>query len=235
MRVIECTRCGAKVEATSNAQKYCKDCALLMKRKRNESYYATERGKQTRKAYMREYIKQDSYKEKKRIYNALEKTKEKRKAYAKTNAGKAAIKKSRRKYAESEKGKEAQRRWRQSEKGIQTNRRWRSRRRAKEKHVESDNWSWREIWERDRGICQICGFPVYDNKSAPRRLRPHYDHTIPLNNGGTDTRENVRLTHAFCNQHKGDGVADIEYCKDIIRQEIIKFEEEYNGQYRAED
>lgn len=52
-----------------------------------------------------------------------------------------------------------------------------------------------EIWERDGGICHICGRPA-DESSW------HLDHKIPLVHGGEHTRANVGVAHPLCNMHK---------------------------------
>lgn len=52
----------------------------------------------------------------------------------------------------------------------------------------------RTVWERDNGICGICGEPV---AFGPKM---HADHIIPRALGGTDDQSNLRATHAKCNQ-----------------------------------
>ncbi len=52
------------------------------------------------------------------------------------------------------------------------------------------------IWERDRGICYLCGLPV-------ARENLHFDHIIPLARGGFHTDENIAVTHSWCNLRKG--------------------------------
>ena len=66
-----------------------------------------------------------------------------------------------------------------------------------------------EVYERDNGICYICGKPcdwndyeerdgviVYGNKYPSR------DHVIPKSKGGTNTWDNIRLAHRLCNSKK---------------------------------
>lgn len=48
------------------------------------------------------------------------------------------------------------------------------------------------IYQRDRGICQICGKPV-------RYKQACLDHIIPIRKGGDHTPENVQLAHRSCN------------------------------------
>jgi 5-methylcytosine-specific restriction endonuclease McrA len=51
------------------------------------------------------------------------------------------------------------------------------------------------VWERDGGICHICG----DSVSF---YRMHVDHFVPLSRGGAHSYDNVRAAHADCNVWK---------------------------------
>lgn len=66
----------------------------------------------------------------------------------------------------------------------------------------------RAVYERDGGICQICGKPTdwndhswHDSFGA---FYPTIDHRVALANGGSHTWENVQLAHAICNSYKRD-------------------------------
>ena len=53
------------------------------------------------------------------------------------------------------------------------------------------------VFERDAGVCHICSGPV--------DLRDMLlDHVIPLSKGGKHSYENVKASHARCNQSKGN-------------------------------
>ena len=52
------------------------------------------------------------------------------------------------------------------------------------------------IYQRDGGICHICGL-VADQKDW------HLDHVIPLSRGGTHSNANVAVSHPQCNLSKG--------------------------------
>lgn len=69
----------------------------------------------------------------------------------------------------------------------------------------------REIYDRDRGRCYICGgrtdWNDYRIVNGFKVVGPHYpsrDHVIALHNGGTHTRENIRLACWSCNSLKSD-------------------------------
>lgn len=52
------------------------------------------------------------------------------------------------------------------------------------------------IYERDEGICQICGDPVLDSDYE-------IDHIVPLAEGGLHEAQNLQLAHPSCNRRKG--------------------------------
>jgi 5-methylcytosine-specific restriction endonuclease McrA len=48
-------------------------------------------------------------------------------------------------------------------------------------------------------MCHLCGLPV----GARER---HWDHVVPLSKGGAHSMDNIRVSHAVCNQRKGNRV-----------------------------
>ena len=52
------------------------------------------------------------------------------------------------------------------------------------------------IWERDGGMCGICGL-VVDLSDR------HFDHIVPLARGGAHATWNIQVAHALCNRRKG--------------------------------
>lgn len=52
------------------------------------------------------------------------------------------------------------------------------------------------VWERDKGVCGICGRPA-DAASW------HLDHIVPLSRGGPHSYANTQVSHPFCNLSKG--------------------------------
>lgn len=68
----------------------------------------------------------------------------------------------------------------------------------------------RAIYNRDNGVCHICGkktdwnsYRIINNKKCSYGNYPTRDHVIPLAVGGTDTWDNVRLACFKCNARKG--------------------------------
>jgi hypothetical protein len=62
------------------------------------------------------------------------------------------------------------------------------------------------IWERDEGICYLCGQPA-----DPANW--HLEHNVPFSRGGRDTYENVGVAHPHCNLAKGPRTA-VEFWQD---------------------
>lgn len=78
-------------------------------------------------------------------------------------------------------------------------------------------WQWRAhatrrklpyLIERDRGRCQatVCHFRSRKVATLGTRgpRQPSCDHIVPLSQGGTDTLDNVHLTHYRCNLSRGN-------------------------------
>lgn len=59
------------------------------------------------------------------------------------------------------------------------------------------------IYERDNWTCQLCGNPVDRTLAFPHRMSASLDHRRPIAQGGTHTRDNVQLSHFWCNTRKG--------------------------------
>lgn len=60
------------------------------------------------------------------------------------------------------------------------------------------------IYQRDQGICYLCGQTV-----DPTDF--HLDHRVPIARGGTDTPDNVRVAHPRCNLRKAARLLDTQF------------------------
>ena len=58
------------------------------------------------------------------------------------------------------------------------------------------------IYQRDGGICQICGLPVHPVKGIDDNWDGTIDHIIPLSIGGEHSTANCQLAHRICNSLK---------------------------------
>lgn len=52
------------------------------------------------------------------------------------------------------------------------------------------------LWERDKGVCHLCGKPINDLVQASR------DHLVPLSKGGCTCSGNIALAHRGCNSRR---------------------------------
>ena len=81
----------------------------------------------------------------------------------------------------------------------------------KHKMKSHSNKSLKELYKRDKGICYICGtkcdyedYTYKGNTFIAGNYYPSIDHVIPLNKGGTDDWNNLKLAHRICNSLKRD-------------------------------
>ena len=68
-----------------------------------------------------------------------------------------------------------------------------------------------EVYERDNGICYLCGkacdwndYKEQDGVIVYGNMYPSRDHIIPKSKGGKNTWSNIRLAHRICNSQKAD-------------------------------
>lgn len=83
-------------------------------------------------------------------------------------------------------------------------RRHNHRRRAAKRGAGSERFNDRDIFIRDRWICQICKRKVNPALRYPDPMSASLDHTVPLAEGGAHSRANTRCTHWICNARRGD-------------------------------
>lgn len=72
------------------------------------------------------------------------------------------------------------------------------------KDARVDDVKYEIIFERDNGICQICGLPIPTSVDRCNRWAGTIDHKIPLSKGGLHSYENCWLSHRQCNSNKQD-------------------------------
>ncbi len=75
-----------------------------------------------------------------------------------------------------------------------------------------------EILERNGYTCQLCGAGPgdIDPFNPNRKVRLHIDHIIPISQGGTDVRDNLRVLCSACNQGKSNVQPPSETALNII-------------------
>ncbi len=71
---------------------------------------------------------------------------------------------------------------------------------SKKNYVEDINP--RVLFEKDKGICQLCGLKINQNVEWPDPRSATIDHIIPVSEGGKNSYENAQLTCLKCNNDK---------------------------------
>ena len=61
---------------------------------------------------------------------------------------------------------------------------------------------YKKVFQRDKGICQICGLPVHLIKNIDSYWDGTIDHVVPLSTGGKHAVSNCQLAHRICNSLK---------------------------------
>lgn len=75
-----------------------------------------------------------------------------------------------------------------------------------------------EILERNGYTCQLCGAGPGDADpfNPNRKVRLHIDHVVPISQGGTDRKENLRVLCSTCNQGRANIQTPSESARNII-------------------
>ena len=91
-------------------------------------------------------------------------------------------------------------------------------RRRKAQTKETKTITLQKLFDRDGGICWICGKPCDINAHYNSNNYPSVDHLIPISKGGKDEWSNIRLAHRGCNSRRGN---DLKSLNDIPRLAIF--------------
>lgn len=95
-----------------------------------------------------------------------------------------------------------------------------------------------EIGDRDGWVCGLCRDPVDQAYQYPDRRSPSIDHVRTVTADGTDTRDNVRLTHWGCN-HERNADTPLETVEEAESQRVVLLRipalREYAESLKAED
>ncbi|NTU42625.1 MAG: HNH endonuclease [Nitrospirales bacterium] len=75
-----------------------------------------------------------------------------------------------------------------------------------------------EILERNGFTCQLCGAGPGDTDpfNPHRKVRLHIDHIVPISQGGTDEKDNLRVLCSVCNQGRANIQTPTETALNII-------------------
>ena len=68
---------------------------------------------------------------------------------------------------------------------------------------ESKTINVKRLYERDNGICWICGGRCDIGADSNANEYPSIDHVVPVSMGGKDEWSNIKLAHRICNSRRG--------------------------------
>lgn len=95
-----------------------------------------------------------------------------------------------------------------------------SKRRARiVKNGPPEEFTFEEICERDQWSCYLCGKPVDKELDWPHTESASMDHVVPLSKGGPHVRDNVRLTHLWCNLSKN--AKEVRECRRLEERDAL--------------
>jgi len=80
------------------------------------------------------------------------------------------------------------------------------RRRARQRGVPADTVYIAELLQEQKFRCSLCQKRINPKIKYPDSMSASIDHVIPLSQGGTGERSNLRAAHMGCNSAKRDGV-----------------------------
>lgn len=75
------------------------------------------------------------------------------------------------------------------------------RRKQENRHTKHGKF-YKEIYQRDEGVCQLCGRLIDPNDK--KLWMGTLDHIVPRSKGGADEPSNLRLAHMICNALRGN-------------------------------
>lgn len=83
-----------------------------------------------------------------------------------------------------------------------------AKRRAITRHALSDGEivTIGDVFDRDNGLCGLCGVSVDRSLSFPDSGSASLDHIVPLSLGGSHSLDNLQLSHLGCNCAKGNRI-----------------------------
>lgn len=84
-----------------------------------------------------------------------------------------------------------------------------------------DRYTTEQIGDRDGWVCAICRTPVDRAYQAPHPCTPSVHHIVEVARGGTDTLNNVALTHQFCNADAQWGVRSPESARLRLADRVL--------------
>lgn len=146
----------------------------------------------------REYVERNREKERERLHRRYLANRERVKALAKAwnDAHREHVLERNKRYYEANRKRMAEWQREYYEQNREAYFRRAAERRALKRTTQTEPVSHSVVFERDQGLCGLCGEPV-----SPSDW--HLDHIVPLSLGGPHTYDNVQVAHPRCNLTKG--------------------------------
>ncbi len=90
----------------------------------------------------------------------------------------------------------------------------------------AERYTTEEIGERDGWICGVCRDPVDPTLEHPHPLSPSKDHIVPIALGGTDTGDNMWITHWGCNHERNASpIPPVHEAKARLARRVVREQE----------
>jgi 5-methylcytosine-specific restriction endonuclease McrA len=67
----------------------------------------------------------------------------------------------------------------------------------------------KKLWDRQNGMCFVCGKPMTNTHDIRDSLRATFEHVVPLARGGLDNFINLALSHKRCNNERGHDMPEL--------------------------
>jgi hypothetical protein len=100
--------------------------------------------------------------------------------------------------------------------------------RARKRKAFIESVNFKKVYERDKGICHICGTKTVKNYRKDQVQPSNYatlDHVIPLAKGGLHCYDNVKIACKSCNSSKGDRIPREGIQMDLFAQVGVRQKE----------
>lgn len=79
-------------------------------------------------------------------------------------------------------------------------------RKAAKKNVDSEKYTTKQVYDKNKGVCALCGGEINFELKFPHPDSFTIDHTIPLSKGGSNNFNNIMPAHYSCNRKKGNRI-----------------------------
>lgn len=176
----------------------CRSCGVLLRQVDARYCMSAECQLERQREYQRERRQDSTVRERRREYDREYRqnptVRERRRERDREYHQDPTVRERRQDPTARERQREYQREYRQNPTVRERNRGYSRRRQALKRSVAVVHYKDRDIFERDRWMCGICGKRVNKRLKHPDPLSASIDHILPLSHGGHDVPSNVQCT-----------------------------------------